>query len=458
MKKISVGRSSVILIFILSACLNTIPTASTSTVAPTPTPVLIGRYEVFQPEELRADVDELFKVLEALHPNPYLKRSKQDVDLARRQLSAELSQPMTDIAFYKKIAPLLNSLGDYHTNILPSDATFEVILANEVLLPFEMQVEDGHVYIIENDSDEGNIPYGTELLAVNDVPAITLDHEAHQLWPIGRYLDPLGIWFVLGSSHEYQVKLTPAGQTDTVVLTVAGLTYQEILSKKAKDPSGEDVQYETLPGEKIGLLAVNSFDRITPALKRALLQIRKDEVEHLILDLRANHGGSIVQAETTLGYFLHQPYRLCSRSFIAPFNGYGSAAPTETECEQKYPLNIPQKYEGKLYVLTGPDTVSAGVLVATVLQDYKAATLIGEESDTPASMCGAVLSERGALTNTRLQYNYSRTCMIRPNGKLDDRGILPDILVTTTIEDQIKGNDPVLNYVLEMIHTGEPTP
>jgi C-terminal processing protease CtpA/Prc len=48
--------------------------------------------------------------------------------------------------------------------------------------------------------------------------------------------------------------------------------------------------------------------------------------------------------------------------------------------------------------------------------------------------------------------------MIRPNGKLDDRGIIPDILVTTTIEDQIKGNDPVLDYVLEMIRTGGQTP
>jgi C-terminal processing protease CtpA/Prc len=34
---------------------------------------------------------------------------------------------------------------------------------------------------------------------------------------------------------------------------------------------------------------------------------------------------------------------------------------------------------------------------------------------------------------------------------LDDRGIVPDILVETTIEDQIAGTDPVLDYTLEMI-------
>ena len=105
--------------------------------------------------------------------------------------------------------------------------------------------------------------------------------------------------------------------------------------------------------------------------------------------------------------------------------------------------------------MIGPDTVSAGVLLATVLQDHKLATLIGEESNTPASMCANVEIERAHLSHTRLQYRYSRTCYVRPNGVLDDRGVIPDIIIKTTINDQINNADPVLDYTLKMIREGE---
>lgn len=111
---------------------------ATSTVTPTlppkpvplslSTPILLGNYTLLSPDDMRFDLDELFHRLETTHPNLYAKRPKADVDLERQRIYDELDQPMTMVSFYKKVAPLINSLGDYHTAVfLPSDTIIDVI-------------------------------------------------------------------------------------------------------------------------------------------------------------------------------------------------------------------------------------------------------------------------------------------------------------------------------------------
>jgi hypothetical protein len=49
----------------------------------------------------------------------------------------------------------------------------------------------------------------------------------------------------------------------------------------------------------------------------------------------------------------------------------------------------------------------------------------------------------------------SSKCLIRPNGIVDGRGVIPDMIVKTTINDMIIGKDPVLDYTLKLIRDGE---
>jgi hypothetical protein len=56
---------------------------------------------------------------------------------------------------------------------------------------------------------------------------------------------------------------------------------------------------------------------------------------------------------------------------------------------------------------------------------------------------------------TGLRYMVSSKCLIRPNGIVDGRGVIPDMIGETTIYDMITGDDPVLDYTLKMIQDGE---
>jgi C-terminal processing protease CtpA/Prc len=205
------------------------------------------------------------------------------------------------------------------------------------------------------------------------------------------------------------------------------------------------------------VLTVNTFGGIGPLLKSAFAQIQNDDVEHLIIDIRTNGGGKYQDVDALTDYLTDQTYQWCSKSYEAPFGGYGSGASREMDCETIEPFNTAERFQGKLYLLIGPQTFSAAITFATILQDHGLANLIGEETTDTASYC-ANISDPTPLPRTGLIYTLARICYVRPNGVLDDLPVIPDIIVETTIEDQIAGRDPVLEYTLDMIQKGDQTP
>lgn len=446
------------------------PTASPTTTetpvsdTPVPTPalptlVLLGDYPRLSPEDLLYDLDELFHRLETTHPDPYARRSKAEVDQERQRLEDELTKTMTLLDFYRRVAPLVNGLGDYHTTVSLPNNLMSSIIAVERFFPFIVQRSGEQSYVIANLSGNPELISGSELLEVNGVPSPALYQAAEKYSPLARYLSPWEFWLLFGSLSEYQVKARLPGETAPVTLTIPGLTFAEANEQAAVglagDPPPELVIYTRLPDEPIGVLTINGFTGIGPLLKTPFTQIQADGIEHLILDVRANAGGYVQDVDTLMDYIASQSYRICSRSYKAPFGGYGTGNPREIECELQEPFDVSQRYTGKLYLLIGPDTFSAAMMFAMILQDYDLALLIGEETRDSASFCANVTSEMLPLPRTGLLYLCSRECFVRPSGVVDDRGVVPDILVETTIEDQIAGIDPVLNYTLELIRSGQ---
>ena len=421
------------------------------TAVPSPTLTLLGDYPLLSPEDMRYDFDELFHRLETTHPNPYAKRPKAEVDLERQRIYDELARPLTMIEFFKKVAPLVYSLGDLHTKVYLPNATFDEIGKSERFFPFSAQIEEGQAYIISNYSGDADIPLGTELLAINDIPITTILDEAKGF--AGHYLSPSQFFLLFGSLPEYQVTLLPPETNTPVTQIVPGMTISETKQQQvvtAYQPV-ESVTYATLPGEPIGVLTVTTFDAgLSPALKSAFTQIQEDGVQHLILDIRANEGGLYMQVQSVLDYLANEPYKQCALKTKAPFGGYGSGEPREMECEVFQPFAVAERYQGKIYLLIGPDTISAAITMATILQDYDLALLIGEETIGSASYCADV-PDMLPLPRTGLLYRISRTCFVRPSGVLDDQPVVPDIIVKTTIADEIAGHDPVMDYTLEMI-------
>jgi C-terminal processing protease CtpA/Prc len=234
---------------------------------------------------------------------------------------------------------------------------------------------------------------------------------------------------------EYQIDVLPAGESTPLRFVIPGLTINEMNQQIIEQP-WEDVSYRTLPSEKIGILTVNTLTSI--AVDKAFRQVQEDSVQDLIIDIRKNSGGYPQTVDQLMNYLTDQPYQRCYKcAFIRPWD------------------NISSRYHGEIYLLIGPNTFSAAIWLATILQDHKLATLIGEETTEPSSFCAYITPGGDPLPRTGLRYMVSTKCLIRPNGIVDGRGVIPDIIVETTVNDIITGNDPVLDYTLQMIRDGE---
>ena len=421
---------------------------------PTPIPIMLGDYVLLSPEDMRADLNELFYTLEITHPDLYAHRTKAEVDLERQRIYADLDQPMTLVSYYLKVAPFVASLGDSHTKvILPMDA----IDTKELFFPLLVEYQGQQAFIAAN-MGYADIQPGAELLEINGIPISTILNDLPSFSFFPNFM--MSLWFLYGSIPEYQVELLNPGAEIPATYTVYGATLEMLMQRITESfdySPPERLVYSTLPDENIGILTINSFGgNMGQYLQPAFTQIQEDEVQHLIIDIRSNAGGMYDQVDLVMKYLTNQPYRGCSIRY-ARYVVDISASPREIECDLIQPLDIPLRFQGKLYLLIGPDTYSAAITFATILQDYNLAILIGEETTAPASYC-AYISDPVALPRTHLLYQCSVSCYVRPNGLYDDRGVIPDVVVETTFQDRIDGKDPVLAYTLDMIRSDNPTP
>lgn len=434
------------------------------TPTPTPTVSVLGTYELLSPEDMRADLDELFSRLHNNHPDPYLWRPKAEVDIDRQRVYDELSQPLSMVEYYKKIAPLANSLGDDHTYVaLPNDV-LQAIIQQELFIPLVVQIQNQRAYVIENASGNDEILAGAEILSMNGIPMPNIIVEIKGYLPFSRSVLFLDFWYIFGSLEEYTLEVKLPGQESPVTQTVPGLDIMTIvqnmqLSDESPAAPPEPVTYTRLPeDETIGVLRIDSFIGLGNFVRPAFAQIQQDGIQHLVIDVRENRGGMSDQVGLVMNFLTDQPYRHCSKSWKAPAGGYGSETTRrESACETRQPTEQPERYQGKRYLLVGPKTSSSGITFSTILQDYDLAVLLGEETLSPASFCARVSPfELPTLPWTGLEYRNSHACFVRPSGEADwQRGVIPDFIVETSIEDMISGHDPVLEYTLELIRSGE---
>jgi hypothetical protein len=128
---------------------------------------------------------------------------------------------------------------------------------------------------------------------------------------------------------------------------------------------------------------------------------------------------------------------------------YASAKPGE-RIEFEIPMAYPRegrRFSGRVYILVNRRSYSNSVQVAAMAQDYKFATILGEETADLATTYGAM--ETFTLSKSGIKVNFPKALIVRVNGDLQARGVVPDIAIVSPV---IQGpDDPVLSLALSAI-------
>lgn len=137
---------------------------------------------------------------------------------------------------------------------------------------------------------------------------------------------------------------------------------REVIEEKA-------LGHYSLREDGIGYIAYTSFnEKSAKEVKRAILEMRKDGMKGLVLDLRNNGGGLVREAVEICSFFLPKGSTIVTSKAR---NGE-----SETDRTSKNPI-VPDL---PLVVLINENSASASELVSGAMQDWDRAVIVGETS------------------------------------------------------------------------------
>lgn len=454
------------------------------------------KYEV---QELQEDFKLLRKHLEIVHGGIYTYTDKTTFDQRFDQLYQQILQPMTELEFYSLVGTLSADIKDSHTSIEPSGKCVDYIDEVQPMLPLGFRWLEGKFYLSRNLSEDDGFQEGWELLEING-EAIAEVLQRLMAYPerdgdnltspersvAGSFQDRYAMLVGRPKMHQLIFK---NDQNERIEKKVKSLSWPRQLEvwedRYGTFPSTPQQLAFTIKPNKTAILKVRSWHpgRIKRGgqnykrfFKDAFQQIEKENIEHLILDMRNNGGGSEVVFMRCLDHLLDQPYlvykELSARAIKFPDKAlypndkikalelYGKLK-MEKRGDRYYVKKDPSlklknpkgpHYDGELYVLINEFSHSATGDLSGVLMQYDRGIFIGNE--TGGNPYENVAGESPALhlPNTGLR---ARIPVLKYKINIDQEntrhGAMPDHRVIPGIQDYISGEDKVLNFTLDLI-------
>lgn len=219
----------------------------------------------------------------------------------------------------------------------------------------------------------------------------------------------------------------------TVKLTVQRGTAIKEISIKRQQIIAPSVESEVKDG--VGIVTLTRFDETTAdGLKKAANNFLSKHVRGVVMDLRGNGGGLLSSAKDVASVWLDNKVIVSERT---------KGVVTE---ELKSGL-LPLLGGVKTVVLINGSSASASEIVAGALQDYGAATLVGETTFGKGSVQKLIDLPNGSVLKVTVAKWYT------PKGRnINKDGIKPDVKVELTADDANANKDPQLDKALSLIN------
>jgi carboxyl-terminal processing protease len=262
----------------------------------------------------------------------------------------------------------------------------------------ELQVKDGHFVILapldNSPAQREGLRPGDIILKVNgqDTSGLSLDQVVERI-------------------------TGPAGTSVTLTILSPGTGRTRDVSIARALIQLRNVTWHQLPGTNSAHLRISAFSKgVTRDLKKALKNIQRRRLKGIVLDLRNNPGGLLVEAVGTASEFLKEGTVLLEKDA----QGRVKEVPVEPGGAA---TGMP------LVVLINGGTASAAEIVAGALQDARRALLVGDKSfGTGTVLQEFFLSDGSAL------YLAVEEWLTPKSHVIWHKGIVPDQPVSLPLE------------------------
>jgi hypothetical protein len=325
-----------------------------------------------------------------------------------------------------------------------------------------------------------------EVIAINGLPAEELrstmityysgTRDEQKLFYVQQNFQE-ALYFIFGFGDSFTLLIGDPALDEINSYVVSGKTFSE--------PDPEAFSYEIIAPDTM-LFTYNAFedenDEFTHFLQSMFATAQQQDIQHLIIDIRGNQGGASAYGDEILAYLLTEPYQQISRvevtiseevkdEFIAYVPAFirwfpvqyfhpllkplwtGAVGETATVTfDAADPGDNALRFDGDVYLLIGPGTMSSASLFAATMQKYDAGILIGGETGGYATPFGNIVD--AYLPNTGLRV-WMPTSVIYGNST---GPVVPDHSVTQTVPDLIVQRDTVLEFTQQLARSNYTDP
>ena len=455
---------------------------------------------------MQADFYTLYFNLTRANPGAYRFITPRALDSSYHTLYSHINHPENALQFKMHCDSLVALIRCGHTGLYYNRKLSKQMLKDKVYRwELGMIILHNHVYIYEDRIDADTLfKPGLEILSINRVPATAIINKDISLMPPdgfsptslpthGSPYIPIvfmsSFWdgkdslhFILADSTGKQVqanislaRLCTTAKREVKEENDQDTGYRRVWFGKKK-PAAKKKNFSISPfagpslkvslrDSSMAVMTIPIFLFNTRFFANAFKYLSDHHITNLVLDLRGNPGGQIVDATALLSYLL-------DTGFSYQFTRYNKPLSEFTGIKNKGFVNLKNKlvnqsyphydssnvrvftgrqtknkkvnhFNGHLVVLINGGTFSASCIVAAYLSDQNRALFVGRESGGARYGCNAVVLPAVQMPNTPIMLRlplYSILYHIQDKG--NGRGIMPDYPVDYNIGQLVNKSDP----------------
>ena len=425
----------------------------------------------FRQVELSPHAQQVVKLVSEVHADPWRMITEEEftkkAEEIKRQARSPTEEALTIFDCYFYLQELAAAIQDGHTSII---FPIQKFTDTEILFPYTLKVIDNKAYAVEK-WGEDPLPLYSEILKISHLDISTYREQSKKLansslghiqdFIFGEYFKILfGLYFKASSPWEVQYKIKDKVQT----VEVLGMSTTEYLTQLEESNTRYRDYSIVTDGKNIPVLDIPNFyygseRNYQTFIDEFFKKIKKSE--YLVLDLRENTGGNGTWGYFLLDYLTDSPF-LITEEFTFKVSDtmrksqYADKAGTlikkakngEYLTIQKNLKRTPhegsRKFDGQVFCLISEKTFSAGVVAAAIYKANRMGITVGQETSGRVKFCSDPVTK--TLPHTKLEAAIPLAIYALP-GEKPDRGVLPDFIVTRTIDDYQNGVDKEMEAV-----------
>ncbi|HVI48238.1 MAG TPA: S41 family peptidase [Chitinophaga sp.] len=456
-------------------------------------------------EDLLTDFDLMSKILQHQHPNIYKFTDSVTFRHSIDSLRSNIIRHPTIYTFFTNLPS--NLVRDAHLSLSPSNDYSKELYSDMHFFPFPVIIERGRMFV---DIKGEQIPFGTEILSINDVSVKDILQRLSRLSNSDGYTNN-GIDRVNYDFQFYYGITTPEARSFKIVYKDPGSSKTSHITLPALAPAAAyhstnrrvlpvntlqrayNIYTDFLENEQTGVLTVNTFSlgeaEAYKEFSKFFKEVNKRKFKQVIIDIRSNYGGDPAISSLLYSFLSDKPFtniynyrthtidisypeyvvdgsnrrvseedirnnkNFYYQRFDRDSSGiYNGNARLKEGLLENYP---PDKdaFHGRVFVLTGGGTISAATYFATLVQKNKRGIITGKETGSGEASTTAAWFVQYLLPGTKSILTVPRTEIYFFNATTDNgHGVIPDkeVPLPAFIQYLQAGKDPELSFVLDM--------